>query len=180
MDKKIDYAALRIGSGPSRSSPAPSLVLPADHYRVMLFRNPLPSFEELKTEFGKGNVSDIFDGRPFELHSSCADMDLTPGDRIFYLHSAGRAWRREERITWGIKQRNAVAPHGYRPATPEEAYEFYKTHTELVGYVALGSSAMIGDSECCATFWGNDGRRILGCWINYMFSPNVRILFVSR
>jgi hypothetical protein len=124
-----------------------SLVLPPDHYRVRLAYNPLPLFEALKTEFGENSVSHIFDGRPFELNASCVDMDRTPGDRICYLHSAGRNWRREERIIWGLTQRNEVAPNGYRPAIHEEEYEFYRAHPELVDYVALGSSVLDGGFE---------------------------------
>ncbi len=170
-----------VGDHPYRNTPTNRVELPAEHYRVRVTYAPLPSLEALKAEFGQNNVSDIFDGRPFELHSSCADMDKTPGDRIFYMHNVGRKWRGEERIAWGLKQRSAVAPNGYRPAIPEEEYEFQKAHPELVDYVALGSSAMRDEYGCCATLWGRDGQRIFGGGrIGNEFDARFRVLFVSK
>lgn len=155
--------------------------MPSDHYRIRVAHAPLPSLEALKDEFGENNVSSIFDGRPFELHSSCTDMDRTPGDRIFYTHRVGRNWRREELIAWGLEQRSAVAPNGYRPAIPEEMYEFYKAHLELVSYVALGSSTLFGAHASCAVLWRGGDQLLFGRrWIDDEFSVNCLVLFVSK
>ena len=125
--------------------------LPPHHYRVRMTYAPMPSLADLKVEFGKDNVSDIFDGREWELHSSCVGMDRTPGERIFFVHDVSRDWEREEQIAWGLAQRTAAAPNGYRPATHDEEYEFQKAHPKLLNYVALGSSAL------------DDGYRFVAC-----------------
>ena len=67
--------------------------LPPDHYRVTISYSPMPSMDELKKEWGKDNVSVIFDGRPFSFHASCVGMDRVPGERVFYLHDAGGDWQ---------------------------------------------------------------------------------------
>lgn len=155
--------------------------LPKNHYRVRLTYAPMPSLAELRKEFGKNNVSDIFDGREWELHSSCVGMDRTPGEKVFYVHEVGRNWEREEQIAWGLKQRNPAAPNGYRPATHDEEYEFSKAHPELVDYVGLGDSALDGDRRFVASVWQGDGQRVLDdYWLDYGFSSGYRVLFVSK
>ncbi len=155
--------------------------LPADHYRVPVTYAPMPSMETLKKEWGEDNVSVIFDGRPFTLHTSCVGMDRTPGERTFYVHDAGGDWESEERIAWGLKQRNVVAPNGYRPATPEETYEFAKAHPELVDFVGLGSLAVNGDNRYVADVWQNDGQRVLGSyWLGGRWARGYRVLFVAK
>ena len=57
-----------------------------------------PSFAELEKEFGKGNVSDLFDGRAFQKHASCMDIDETPGDRIFLVKHFNREIKSEDAI----------------------------------------------------------------------------------
>lgn len=136
-------------------------MLPANHYRVHVTYAPLPSFVELKREFGEDNVSVIFDGRPWELHSSCAGMKKTPGDKTFLVKDFGREWKSEEAIAWGRDQRTQVAPDGYRPATHDEEYEFHEAHPELLDLIALGSFAMDGDGRYVAVVWDNDGQRTL-------------------
>ena len=155
--------------------------LDANHYLVPVTYAPLPSFAELEKEFRKGNVSDVFDGRAWETHSSCVGMDRTRGEKVFYVHDVGRDWEREEQIAWGLAQCTAAAPNGYRPATREETYEFAKAHPELVDFVGLGSFAMYDGRPCVARVWGHGGRRILdGDWIDSRFRAGVRVLFVSK
>jgi hypothetical protein len=155
--------------------------LPANHYRVPLTYAGMPSFADLKREFGENNVSCIFDGRPFELHPSCAGMSRTPGDRIFFVHNAGREWESEERIAWGLVQRTATAPNGYRPAIHEEEYEFAKAHPELADFIGLGSFALRGDDRCVALVWRDGGRRILGhYWFDFRWPRRCRVLFVRK
>ncbi len=155
--------------------------LPPNHYRVHMTYAPMPSFAELEKEFGENNVSVVFDGRPFSLHASCVGMDRTPGERIVYVHDAERDWWSEEMIAWGLAQRSAIAPNGYRPMTHEEEYEFAKAHPELVDFVGLGSSAMRADCWCVADVWWHDGQRLLGSdWFGRRWSRSGRVLFVCK
>lgn len=138
----------------------------------------MPPLAVLKKDW---DVTDILDGRPFKLHVSCQNMDRTPGERVFYVHDAGGDWEREKMIAWGLKQYNTVAPNGYRPATHEETYEFAVAHPELVDFVGLGSSALVGKERYVAFVWSNDGQRSLdGGWIVDRWYREARVLFVSK
>lgn len=155
--------------------------LPPDHYRVSVTYARIPSIDELKKKWGKDNVSVIFDGRPFTPHASCVGMSRVPGEKVFYLHDAGRDWESEERIAWGLEQRNEFAPNGYRPATEEETYEFAEAHPELADYVGLGAFAMRGDGRCVASVWRYGGRRVLDdAWFGSRWPRGSRVLFVSK
>jgi hypothetical protein len=154
--------------------------LPPNHYRVPVTYAPVPSMDALKKEWGKDNVSVIFDGRPFNFHASCVGMGRTPGEKTFYVHDIGHDWESEERIAWGLKQRNAAAPNGYRPATHEETYEFAKAHPELVDFVGLGSFAAGDDRRCVALVWQGVSQRILGSdWFGDRWFRRARVLFVA-
>lgn len=118
----------------------------------------MPSFEELKKEFGENNVSTIFDGRPWEKHDSCVGMDETSGDRDFLVEYFGREISSEDAIAEMVSQ-------GYRPATPVEAIAFAKAHPELqrqFWIVALGSFAMNGDDRLVAVLDAGAGGLYLG------------------
>lgn len=165
--------------------------LPADHYRVRVTYAPMPSMDELKKEWGEDNVSTIVDdGRPFMLHASCVNMDRTPGEKVFYVHDAGRCWESKEQIARGAKRRNAAAPNGYRPATYEETYEFAKAHPWLADFVGLGSFVVVGADRYVARVWRNDlvgrvwkydAQRILGHGpFDGSWHPRSRVLFVSK
>jgi len=179
LDEQPKPSVAQSGGTPYRGG-VPVEPLPADHYRVYVSYAPMPSLADLKKEFGEKNVSDIFDGRTWELHASCVGMSRTPGDKIFFFHDVGRAWEREERIAWGLAQRTAVAPNGYRPATHDEEYEFQKAHPELLDYVALGSSTPFV-RRYVARVWCNGGQRILDDrWIGFGFGARNRVLLVSK
>lgn len=174
--------AVQEGGHPYRGGkPSNGDALPADHYRVHITYAPMPSLADLKKEFGEDNVSDIFDGRPWELHSACADMVKAPGNKTFLVHDVGRDWRGEERIAWGLAQRTEVAPNGYRPATREETYEFAKARPELVDFVGLGSFTMSDDDRYVAGVWRYGSRRILDSdWFDDGWDRRGRVLFVSK
>lgn len=169
------------GGHPYRDAPTNGSALPPNHCRVPVTYAQMPSIDALKKEWGKDNVSVIFDDRPFNFHASCVGMDRTPGERTFYVHDAGGDWESEEQIAWGAKQRNAAAPNGYRPATHEETYEFAKAHPELVDYVGLGSFAMDDDRRNVAHVWRHAGQRVLGRhWFGRRWDRMARVLFVSK
>ncbi len=170
-----------LGGSSYRNAPTNNDKLPANHYSVRVTYAPMPSFADLKKEFGENNVSVIFDGREWKLDSSCVGMDRTPGVKIFLVHDFGRAWESEEAIAWGLAERTAVAPNGYRPATHEEKYEFQKAHPELFNYVALGSFTFRGDVRCVAGLWHGGGRRFLDSGaFDRRWDARYRCLFVSK
>ncbi len=148
-----------------------------NEYLVPVTYAPLPPFSELEQEFGKGNVSNIFDGRPFQKHSSCENIDETPGDKVFLLKHFGRETRSEDNIAEMDKL-------GYRPATHIEAYAFQKKHPELqrkFWIVALGSFAMFGGDRCVAVLNGGSGRRVFGDrWFGRGWCSSGRFLFVRK
>lgn len=169
------------GVHPYSDAPTNGNTLPPNHYRVHVTYAPLPSINALKKEWGKDNVSVIFDGRPFNFHASCVGMDRTPGVRTFYVHDAGGDWESEEQIAWGLAQRNAVAPNGYRPATHEEFYEFTMAHPELLDFVGLSSFALDGGFRCVARVWQYGRQRVLGSgWFDCGWNRSSRVLFVSK
>ncbi|MDD2786070.1 MAG: hypothetical protein PHS79_04240 [Patescibacteria group bacterium] len=144
--------------------------LPQNHYCVPVTYAPMPSRADLEKEFGKKNVSIIFDGREWKLHSSCVGMSRMPGDRIFCVHEVEHYRVREEVIAWGLTERTVITPYGLRSAIHEETYEFSKAHPELADYVSLGSSALHDDGECVAIVWFNGRQRTLDrCRIDDLF-----------
>ena len=57
---------------------------------VIVSYAPLPSRDELRNEFGAGSVSVIFDGRPWQKHHLCAQMDEVDGERVMTLKHFGQ------------------------------------------------------------------------------------------
>lgn len=128
-----------------------------NHYKVYVDYE-MPSFADLEKEFGKRNVSDIFDGRPFDLHPSCSDIDETPGERVFFVKHFGREIESEGVI-------NEMKYEGYRPATHAEAIVFAKAHPDLqreYPIVALGSFALYVGDRCVAVLRRSVTGRLLG------------------
>ena len=169
------------GGHPYRDPPTNGTTLPKDHYRVSLKYAGMPSMDALKKEWGKDNVSVIFDGRPFTLHASCVGMDRTPGEKVFCLHDTGSDWESEAEIAKALERRDQFAPNGRRPATEEETYEFAMAHPELVDFVGLGSFAVGGAGRGVAYVWRSDGQRVLGLvWVGGRFRRRLRVLLVSK
>lgn len=146
-----------------------------NEYIVPVTYDSLPLFAELAGEFGKGNVSGLFDSPTFKKHSSCMDIDETPGDRIFLVKHFNRIIRSEEAI--------AQIDKLYRPATHLEAYAFQKVNPELQSQfliTVLGSLAVyFGD---WVMLLGNRfGRRTLdAAWFNDPWPSAIRFLFIRR
>lgn len=161
--------------GPYRSSGGQQL--PPDHYLVPVTYAALPSFADLEREYGKDNVSDLFDGRPFQKHASCEGMDETPGDRVFLVKHFGRNTTSEANIAEMDKL-------GYRPATHLEAYAFAKAQPELqrqFWIVALGSFVLGEDGRCVALMNGDSGRRLSSSyWSPRRWGSDFRFLFVRK
>jgi hypothetical protein len=174
---------------PYRGAATNGNTLPPNHYRVHVTYAPLPSIKEL----GEGwdyRFASCFgdeDYSPPRIHASCVGMDRTPGERMFYVHDAGGNWESEERIAWGLVQRNAAAPNGYRPATHEETYEFAKAHPELVDFVGLGSFQIVGLGGNCnpvrhafCIMQEGSRRSFVDEALDEGFGSETRVLFVSR
>ncbi len=132
----------------------------------------------LEAEFSKNGVSDLFYGNyEWRPHSSCAQIDQTPGERIMLVKHFGRDTTSEENIA-------EMDRLGYRPATDLEAYAFAKANPELqrqFSIVALGSFAIYGTYRCVAVL-GNDsdGRYLRVCWFSFRWDRGSRFLFVRK
>ncbi len=132
----------------------------------------------LEAEFSKNGVSERFYGNYEWLpHSSCAEIDQTPGERIMLVKHFGRDTTSEANIAEMDKL-------GYRPATHLEAYAFAKANPELqrqFWIVALGSSAVGDDCRLVAVLSSDSGRRILGVhWFGRGWYSDDRFLFVRK
>lgn len=166
------------GGCPYRGAPTNSDALPANHYCVHVSYAPLPSIDVLEREWGGGSM---YFGRLFSLHSSCIGMDCTPGKRVFYVHRARGVWESDKQIVWGLRQRNTIAPNGYRPATHEETYEFAMARLELVNFVGLGSFVRCQGHRDVVCVWQNGDQRVLGYdWFDCVGERKLRVLFVSK
>jgi hypothetical protein len=132
----------------------------------------------LEAEFSKDGVSELFYGNyKWQLHSSCAGIDQTPGNRVMLLKYFGRCTMSEANIAEMDKL-------GYRPATHLEAHAFAKTNPELqrqFWIVALGSSTIDGDNRCVAVLDGaSDGRILSNSWFGHEWYSGDRFLFVRK
>ncbi len=147
-------------------------------YRISVTCIALPPFVELEKEFGKRNVSNLFDSNcDWQIHSSCVEVGRVPGERIMLVKCFKRNTTSEANITEMYKL-------GYRPATHFEAYAFAKANPELCRrfwIVALGSSALRG-GECYVAMLGGDSDRCrfdYGWFGNHWYSSD-RFLFVRK
>lgn len=145
-------------------------------YKVTVTYEPFPSQEKLRKRFNW--VSALYDGREFEDHPSCKDIDRTPGERTFVLKHFGKAKRSEQVI-------EVAENEGCRVATKEEAIAFAAAHPDLqrkFWIVALGSSALHGDGDrCVPVLGGDDGERSLcDYWFDSEWYDAGRFLLVRK
>jgi hypothetical protein len=177
------------GAHPYRSAPSNrDQALPPDHYLVHITYAAVPSRTELEKEYSdKNSVSEILDGRAWELHESCKGMDEAPGERIFWTAAPPVEMLddSEKIIAWAAAQKSDFAPKGYRPATHQEEIEFARKHPELqkkFWIVALGSFAMDGGNRYVAVLRSASARRVLYdvCWFDFRWASGSRFLLVRR
>ena len=151
--------------------------LAKNEYFVPVTYAPLPSYAELEKEFGKGNVSYIFDGRPFTKHASCSNILETPGNKIFFVKHFGR----EINSDTAIAEMDRLS---YRPATHIEAYAFQKVHPYLqreFWIVVLGSFALDDNIQYVVVLGINSGSRFFGRgWFGNGWNAGNRFLFVRK
>lgn len=133
----------------------------------------------LEAEFSKDGVSPPFyEDYSWESHSSCADADQTPGNRVMLL----KRFVRNTKSEVNIAKMNKL---GYRPATHLEAYAFAKANPDLQRQswiVALGSFIMYDGHRVVAVLCGHSGRRLLlyRRWFAHGWKPANRFLFVRK
>ena len=132
----------------------------------------------LEAEFSTGGVSELFYGNyEWQNHSSCAEIDQTPGDRVMLVKCFERSMTSEDAIVEMDKL-------GYRPATHLEAYAFAKANPDLqrqFWIVALGSSTVSGGRRWVAMLdSGSDGRFLGHDWFDREWSSVSRFLFVRK
>ena len=157
--------------------PSDTRKLGKNEFLVPVSYTRFPSFAELEQEFGKGNFSTIFDGKPFHKHSSCANTDETSGYKTFLVKHFNREIMSEDAIAEMDKL-------GYRPATHIEAYSFQKAKPELqlqFWIVALGSFAVVGGGQYVAVLDSNSGTRVFySDWFVGEWRSDRRFLFVRK
>ncbi len=134
--------------------------------------------EKLEAEFSKGGVSDLYYGNyEWQPHSSCAEINQTPGERIMLVKHFGRKIESEDAIVEMDKL-------GYRPATHLEAYAFARANPELqrqFWIVALGSSTLLGGGRRVAVLRSGSDERILDLgWFGREWDSDDRFLFVRK
>lgn len=162
----------------SRSRTKP---LPPDHYRLFVTYADIPSWDDLEAYWGKNKVSKVFDSRiPIFSHASCVGKTRTPGEKIYYLRNVGRAWRPEEEIAWGLEQRTAAAPNGYRPVIRVEAYEFFRAQPDFGDYTCLGEYIYNDEGRLAAFVDRQDAPRRLSCqYLEADFFSKHCILYIA-
>jgi hypothetical protein len=143
----------------------------------------LRPMDELRKEFDW--ISDLYDGRAWERHSSCKDIDTTDGEREFALVEVPQAFL-GRRIT-DCRDELAVyfANKGDRFAIEVEAIAFAKANPDLQreSYIlALGSSALGGVGGRYVTVLGeyDHGRYMRGRWVGHGLHSAGRLLLVHK
>ncbi len=149
-----------------------------DTYHVFVDYQMPRDKKTLEAEFSKGGVSELFYGNyEWQLHSSCAEIDQTPGEREFLVKHFNRSITSDE----AIKEMDKL---GYRPATHLEAYAFVKAHPELhcqLRIVALGSSMLLSGCRYVAVLRSLSSGCVLGGhWFDSRWGTDDRFLFVRK
>ncbi len=179
MQKEMYYQA------PNADARAEDIELGEGEYLVYVTYAPLPTRVELVKEFGEHRAAKIFDGRPFEKHTSRVGTAEIPGNKIFLVKHFNREIKSEEAIA-------EMGRLGYHPATHLEAYEFQKAYPQLqrkFWIVALGSLAMRKEGRSVVPFVAVLSGRGSRCFGNHRFGrpgddsdwgPHARFLFVRN
>ncbi len=158
--------------------------LPPDCYHVHVSYAKHPGIVALEKRFsGKGSVSYLFDGREWDRHESCANIDTSPGERIFRVAEVPA-----EFIGQTISQARYDLAfgcfEGERFAIEAEAIAFADAQPERQRrnhILALGSSAVDRDGYWCVTELRALAGRTLGeCWFAHRLDANDRLLLVRE
>lgn len=119
-----------------------------NRYRLYVSYAKLPGFEELFKKFFEDGVSELYDGRPWVRHSSCANIDETPGEREFLVAEVPEEFLGKSiRDCWDDLEAY-FGKTGFRFAIETEAFEFSDAQPDLQRknpILALGSSALLDD-----------------------------------
>lgn len=166
-------ADLIVPTGPTEERPRVDGV-----YRVPVSYNMPRDKEALEAEFSRGGVSETFFGDfQWRTHSSCTEIDQTPGERTMLLMHFNQVIESEDVIS----QMNA---QGYRPATHLEAYAFAKVNPDLQRkhcIIALGSSTRHGDRRVVTVLYGGPDRCLLSDhWVGDGWRYGFRFLAVRK
>lgn len=176
--------------------PRAQIVAPqSDIYRIRVNRGPLPTFAELETEYGKGHVSVLFDGRKWTKSAKRTKHDVTTEEvdvlvKDFGPEIASGEIKLDEKgylaskdlIAWGLR-------NNWVPADEKEAYEVGRDPQTrdlplkggLGGLVALGSSARYGRHRYVMVLLVHDrGRFLHGDWVDNGWCADDRFPFVRK
>lgn len=179
LDRKLAQALIEgrieVAAAPTKSGSGTTYKIPASY--------ALRPKTELEQEFDC--VSDLFDGRPWERHSSCVTIDETAGERTLHLAEVPEQFlkRKIENCL------NELAAHfdkqGKRFAIEVEAIAFAKAHPDLQRkhwILALGSSTLAGRGDRCVAYLRefDGGRGLRDCWVVNVLDRDGRLLLVSK
>lgn len=166
------------------------LVAQSDIYRIRVNRGPLPTFTEIETEYGKGNVSNLYDGREWTKHPKRVEHDVT-AEKVDVLVkdfaeeiASGEikldkegCLKGEDLIAWGLR-------NDWVPADEKEAYEVGRDpktcDLQLKNWlVALGSSVRSGDGHYVVVLSADVRVRVLDTYrFDRRWNVGCRFLFV--
>lgn len=136
-----------------------------EEYSIQMDYGPLPPFDELEKEFGKGAVASEFDGLKWQNHQSCKGK-MKSGEKImkvklfdddFLKFQGQRVYKhfyfRSDDAIFEMERR------GYRPATHIELLAFVKQNPDLCSrlvLIATGSFVKVSREPLAAEFTGRE------------------------
>ena len=158
-----------------------------DHYTVNVGYDMPRNRRRLENDFSKDGVSEPFYGNDeWSNHSSCVDIDLTPGPKIMLLKQFTPD---EIQEMGGFKSKNIIAymgARGYRPAIHLEIYAFginpeTRELQRQFWIIGLGSFTLRGALRYVAGLGVRDGWRLLDDHLfGYGWHAAHRFLFVRK
>lgn len=162
--------------------------LEPNHYRLLVTYTPLPDVATLKKMFSKV-YHNLFDGRAWTRHKSCAKIDETPGEREFLLAEIPADFLGKRIHTIEDDLFEHYDRLGYRFAIHVEAVEFANAEPELQRknwIYALGSSTLGSyrdrSGQSFVTSLGEESlERVLCCsWTGLELDNNSRFLLIRK
>ncbi len=160
------------------------VVLPPDHYIVPCGYCQFPSMGELNKTF-PGGISNNFHDWRWNRYSLCINAREVPGNLVMFRKRFGRRMESEQVIAWGLAQRTAVAPNGYRPAMGHhEVIDFHRVNPELCQkgwYVGLGSFVIdVEFRRRVAVLFALNGAILDSRLFDSIWCPHNWFIFVSN
>lgn len=150
------------------------------HYTVTIKKAVAPTYADLITNYGKGNVSSLWEESKdkLELHESLRDLTPPTGEVTVFLKKFDQVTTSERAIKWADE-------HNYRLVFPWERETFSKANPDLqrkFWIVDLGSFSLRGGGRRYVPVLseGDDRRSLVGSWFDDEWDVSYRFLFASK